>query len=120
MDYSLMAGFDDASRRLFVGIIDCIRTYTWDKELESWIKARGKNKPTITSPRDYRNRFRVSMMQYVLQSPNVYHEFSRSVGVGQALPEREERAELPRGKAGGEQQDGVAALVDEVAMREIG
>ncbi len=67
MDYSLMAGFDDAGKELVVGIIDCIRTYTWDKKLESWIKDRGKNRPTITSPRDYRNRFRVSMMQYVLQ-----------------------------------------------------
>lgn len=67
MDYSLMAGFDDERKELIVGIIDCIRTYTWDKKLESWIKDRGKNKPTITSPKDYRNRFRVSMMQYVLQ-----------------------------------------------------
>jgi 1-phosphatidylinositol-3-phosphate 5-kinase len=54
---------------------DCIRTYTWDKKLESWIKDRGKNKPTITSPKDYRNRFRVSMMQYVLQAPTVWHSF---------------------------------------------
>lgn len=55
--------------------VDCIRTYTWDKKLESWIKDRGKNKPTITSPKDYRNRFRVSMMQYVLQAPTVWHSF---------------------------------------------
>jgi 1-phosphatidylinositol-3-phosphate 5-kinase len=75
MDYSLMAGFDDEKKELVVGIIDCIRTYTWDKKLESWIKDRGKNKPTITSPRDYRNRFRVSMMQYVLQAPTVWHSF---------------------------------------------
>lgn len=79
MDYSLMAGFDDTARTLTIGIIDCIRTYTWDKKLESWIKDRGKNKPTITSPKDYRNRFRVSMLQYVLQAPNVYHEFSKQV-----------------------------------------
>lgn len=58
---------------------DCIRTYTWDKKLESWIKDRGKNKPTITSPKDYRNRFRVSMMQYVLQAPNVWHGFLNQV-----------------------------------------
>lgn len=69
MDYSLMAGFDDEKKEIIVGIIDCIRTYTWDKKLESWIKDRGKNKPTITSPKDYRNRFRVSMMQYILVSP---------------------------------------------------
>ena len=67
MDYSLMAGFDDERKEIVVGIIDCIRTYTWDKKLESWIKDRGKNKPTITSPKEYRNRFRGSMGQYVLQ-----------------------------------------------------
>ncbi|KNG44207.1 1-phosphatidylinositol-3-phosphate 5-kinase [Stemphylium lycopersici] len=76
MDYSLMAGFDDTEREIIVGIIDCIRTYTWDKKLESWIKDRGKNKPTITSPRDYRNRFRIAMEKYILQAPNCWHQFS--------------------------------------------
>jgi 1-phosphatidylinositol-3-phosphate 5-kinase len=83
MDYSLMAGFDDTNREIIVGIIDCIRTYTWDKKLESWIKDRGKNKPTITSPRDYRNRFRIAMEKYILQAPNCWHQFSgRLVGQG--------------------------------------
>ncbi|KAI5380646.1 hypothetical protein J4E82_000603 [Alternaria postmessia] len=83
MDYSLMAGFDDTQREIIVGIIDCIRTYTWDKKLESWIKDRGKNKPTITSPRDYRNRFRIAMEKYILQAPNCWHQFSgRLVGQG--------------------------------------
>jgi 1-phosphatidylinositol-3-phosphate 5-kinase len=63
---------------------DCIRTYTWDKKLESWIKDRGKNKPTITSPRDYRNRFRSAMDKYILQAPNCWHQFSGRV-VGGAL-----------------------------------
>jgi 1-phosphatidylinositol-3-phosphate 5-kinase len=75
MDYSLMAGFDDVNREIIVGIIDCIRTYTWDKKLESWIKDRGKNKPTITSPKDYRMRFRVAMEKYILQAPNCWHQF---------------------------------------------
>ncbi|OCK86087.1 hypothetical protein K432DRAFT_421271 [Lepidopterella palustris CBS 459.81] len=75
MDYSLMAGFDDRRREIVVGIIDCIRTYTWDKKLESWIKDRGKNKPTITSPKDYRNRFRIAMAKYILQAPNCWHQF---------------------------------------------
>ncbi|KAL9065899.1 MAG: hypothetical protein Q9157_007317 [Trypethelium eluteriae] len=75
MDYSLMAGIDDQRREMVVGIIDCIRTYTWDKKLESWIKDRGKNKPTITSPKDYRNRFRVSISNYFLQAPNCWHQF---------------------------------------------
>ncbi|PVI02370.1 hypothetical protein DM02DRAFT_613056 [Periconia macrospinosa] len=83
MDYSLMAGFDDTNREIIVGIIDCIRTYTWDKKLESWIKDRGKNKPTITSPKDYRNRFRIAMEKYILQAPNCWHQFQgRVVGVG--------------------------------------
>lgn len=83
MDYSLMAGFDDTNREIIVGIIDCIRTYTWDKKLESWIKDRGKNKPTITSPKDYRNRFRIAMEKYILQAPNCWHQFSgRVVGNG--------------------------------------
>ncbi|GAM89451.1 hypothetical protein ANO11243_074890 [Dothideomycetidae sp. 11243] len=133
MDYSLMAGFDDPSRRLFVGIIDCIRTYTWDKKLESWIKDRGKNKPTITSPKDYRNRFRVSMMQYVLQSPNVYHEFSRAAGVmpgamrptaSNARPEASDAPFMTGGARQPESRDGLRGavedgLVDEVAMHEM-
>lgn len=87
MDYSLMAGFDDTRKELVVGIIDCIRTYTWDKKLESWIKDRGKNKPTITSPKDYRNRFRVSMMQYVLQAPNCWHQFQVNMAPPKTLKE---------------------------------
>ncbi|KAJ9627167.1 Mitochondrial distribution and morphology protein 12 [Taxawa tesnikishii (nom. ined.)] len=97
MDYSLMAGFDDERKQLVVGIIDCIRTYTWDKKLESWIKDRGKNKPTITSPKDYRNRFRVSMMQYVLQAPNVWHQFS-----SQMAPPRTLRGLTEQERDGGE------------------
>ncbi|KAF2863406.1 hypothetical protein K470DRAFT_210901 [Piedraia hortae CBS 480.64] len=79
MDYSLMAGFDDTRKELIIGIIDCIRTYTWDKKLESWIKDRGKNKPTITSPRDYRNRFRMSMMAYILQAPTPWLKFQGTI-----------------------------------------
>lgn len=87
MDYSLMAGFDDETKEMVVGIIDCIRTYTWDKKLESWIKDRGKNKPTITSPKDYRNRFRVSMMNYVLQAPNCWHQFQAQMPGPRTLKE---------------------------------
>jgi 1-phosphatidylinositol-3-phosphate 5-kinase len=82
MDYSLMAGFDDTNREIIVGIIDCIRTYTWDKKLESWIKDRGKNKPTITSPKDYRNRFRIAMEKYILQAPNCWHQFAGRMVAG--------------------------------------
>ena len=69
MDYSLMIAIDENRKELVVGIIDCIRTYTWDKKLESWIKDRGKNRPTVTSPRDYKTRFREAMGRYILQAP---------------------------------------------------
>jgi 1-phosphatidylinositol-3-phosphate 5-kinase len=85
MDYSLMAGFEDEKKDIIVGIIDCIRTYTWDKKLETWIKDRGKHKPTVTSPKDYRNRFRVAMGKYILQAPNCWHQF----GPGKAFLGRE-------------------------------
>jgi 1-phosphatidylinositol-3-phosphate 5-kinase len=83
MDYSLMAGFDDEAREIVVGIIDCIRTYTWDKKLETWIKDRGKNKPTVTSPKDYRNRFRIAMSKYILQAPDCWHQFQAVVAAAQ-------------------------------------
>lgn len=74
MDYSLMIAIDEPRKELVVGIIDCIRTYTWDKKLESWIKDRGfagggKNRPTVTSPKEYKSRFREAMARYVLHAP---------------------------------------------------
>ena len=69
MDYSLMVAIDEIRKELVVGIIDCIRTYTWDKKLESWMKDRGKNRPTVTSPKEYKNRFREAMGRYILQAP---------------------------------------------------
>jgi len=43
---------------LVVGIIDYIRTFTWDKRLEMWIKSTGilggsGNLPTVVSPSEY-------------------------------------------------------------------
>lgn len=74
MDYSLMVAVDESRKELVIGIIDCIRTYTWDKKLESWIKDRGfagggRNRPTVTSPKEYKSRFREAMSRYVLQAP---------------------------------------------------
>ncbi|KAJ5673020.1 hypothetical protein N7507_002147 [Penicillium longicatenatum] len=83
MDYSLMIAIDDKRSELVVGIIDCIRTYTWDKKLESWIKDRGfagggRNRPTVTSPREYKSRFREAMARYVLQAPSCWHQLQPS------------------------------------------
>ncbi|KAJ6785635.1 hypothetical protein PWT90_09622 [Aphanocladium album] len=83
MDYSLMIAVDEARKELVVGIIDCIRTYTWDKKLESWIKDRGfagggRNRPTVTSPKEYKSRFREAMARYILQAPNCWHLFNNT------------------------------------------
>ncbi|QDS68694.1 hypothetical protein FKW77_002785 [Venturia effusa] len=104
MDYSLMAGFDDETKEIIVGVIDCIRTYTWDKKLETWIKDRGKNKPTVTSPKDYRNRFRVAMSKYILQAPNCWHQFQHQQIAGRPMASKTGRSgERSRsGSAGGE------------------
>jgi len=94
MDYSLMAGFDDESREIVVGIIDTIRTYTWDKKLETWIKDRGKNKPTVTSPKDYRNRFRIAMSKYILQAPDCWHQFQASLPPPKQVKALERKEEI--------------------------
>ncbi|KAK4779853.1 hypothetical protein SAY87_015959 [Trapa incisa] len=76
MDYSLLVGVDDESKVLVVGIIDFMRQYTWDKHLESWVKASGflggpKNvSPTIISPEQYKKRFRKAMTSYFLTVQN--------------------------------------------------
>ncbi|KAL2136610.1 hypothetical protein VTI74DRAFT_2639 [Chaetomium olivicolor] len=80
MDYSLMVAVDEIKKEISVGIIDCIRTYTWDKQLESWIKNRGfagggRNRPTVTSPREYKSRFREAMTRYILEAPNCWYPF---------------------------------------------
>nr|XP_023422804.1 1-phosphatidylinositol 3-phosphate 5-kinase [Cavia porcellus] len=41
IDYSLLVGRDDTSNELVVGIIDYIRTFTWDKKLEMVVKSTG-------------------------------------------------------------------------------
>ncbi|KAG9141024.1 hypothetical protein Leryth_012606 [Lithospermum erythrorhizon] len=39
MDYSLLVGIDEERHELVLGIIDFMRQYTWDKHLETWVKA---------------------------------------------------------------------------------
>ncbi|KAJ4874801.1 putative 1-phosphatidylinositol-3-phosphate 5-kinase FAB1C [Raphanus sativus] len=75
MDYSLLVGFDEDRKELVLGIIDFMRQYTWDKHLETWVKASGilggpKNaSPTIVSPKQYKRRFRKAMTTYFLTVP---------------------------------------------------
>uniref|UniRef100_A0A0E0IHB2 1-phosphatidylinositol-3-phosphate 5-kinase n=1 Tax=Oryza nivara TaxID=4536 RepID=A0A0E0IHB2_ORYNI len=55
MDYSLFVGVDKQKKELVFGIIDYLRQYTWDKQLESWVKTSlfvPKNlSPTVSSPK---------------------------------------------------------------------
>ncbi|OBZ68491.1 1-phosphatidylinositol 3-phosphate 5-kinase FAB1, partial [Grifola frondosa] len=88
MDYSLVVGVDSMNNELVVGIVgalgfsrsfylrshnfslDYIRTYTWDKKLESWVKdstflgGANKGEPTIIGPKQYRHRFLSAMERY--------------------------------------------------------
>ncbi|TFY71832.1 hypothetical protein EVG20_g1173 [Dentipellis fragilis] len=70
MDYSLVVGVDSVKNELVVGIVDYVRTYTWDKKLESWVKesafmgGAGKGEPTIVTPKQYRQRFTSAMERY--------------------------------------------------------
>lgn len=79
MDYSLVIGIDDTSRKLYVGIIDWLRTFTWDKKVENWMKGnslvvkKGKD-PTIVTPKQYRTRFREAMDRYILEVPDIWYE----------------------------------------------
>ncbi|KAG7843496.1 hypothetical protein KL942_000592 [Ogataea angusta] len=80
MDYSLVVGIDSENKELVVGIIDCIRTFTWDKKLESWVKEKGLvggtgvgKEPTVITPKQYKNRFREAMERYILMAPGPFY-----------------------------------------------
>ncbi|TYI28833.1 hypothetical protein ES332_A05G272300v1 [Gossypium tomentosum] len=74
MDYSLLVGVDMERRELVCGIIDYLRQYTWDKQLETWVKSSlvvPKNLlPTVISPKEYKKRFRKFMSTYFLSVPD--------------------------------------------------
>lgn len=75
MDYSLLVGIDDVTGELVVGIVDFIRTYTWDKKLESWVKESGfmgGKEPTVVGPVAYKMRFREAMAGYFLMIPEKF------------------------------------------------
>ncbi|NXN97522.1 FYV1 kinase, partial [Rhinopomastus cyanomelas] len=75
IDYSLLVGRDDTNNELVVGIIDYIRTFTWDKKLEMVVKSTGilggqGKMPTVVSPELYRTRFCEAMDKYFLMVPD--------------------------------------------------
>lgn len=93
MDYSLLVGIDQDRKQLVIGIVgnlshvtnwcvsmcllDYIRTYTWDKKLESWVKESGLlggggKEPTIVTPGQYKKRFRDAMERYFTMVPDAH------------------------------------------------
>ncbi|CAL8101719.1 unnamed protein product [Orchesella dallaii] len=75
MDYSLLVGFDEEKRELVVGVIDYIRTFTWDKKIETFVKSSGilggqGKTPTVVSPVEYQTRFCEAMDRYFLLVPD--------------------------------------------------
>lgn len=78
MDYSLVIGLDEGGNTIVAGIIDYIRTYTWDKKIESWVKARAATsnikEPTVVSPKQYKGRFRESMERYFVMVPDCWSQ----------------------------------------------
>ena len=71
MDYSLIVGCNEHTRYLWLGIIDFIRTFTWDKRLESVVKkivSLGEN-PTIIEPELYRQRLLTFIDSMILVMP---------------------------------------------------
>ncbi|XP_011863419.1 PREDICTED: 1-phosphatidylinositol 3-phosphate 5-kinase isoform X2 [Vollenhovia emeryi] len=86
MDYSLLVGLEPSSDELVLGIIDYIRTFTWDKKLETMVKKSGilggqGKLPTIISPEEYRARFIAAMHRYFLPVPDRWSGLGKSVEI---------------------------------------
>lgn len=82
MDYSLLVGLDSEEKLLVLGIIDYIRTFTFDKKLESLVKQTGflggqGKLPTIISPKMYKQRFSVAMERYFMVVPDRWEGLSK-------------------------------------------
>ncbi|KAL5017949.1 hypothetical protein ScPMuIL_003671 [Solemya velum] len=80
MDYSLLVGLDEGKKQLVVGIIDYVRTFTWDKKVETFVKKASSGKlPTVVSPELYRDRFLKAMDRYFLPVPDQWSGLGRGV-----------------------------------------
>ena len=75
MDYRFVAGVDARNGELVVGVVDYLRRYTWDKQLESYVKSAGglgagEREPTVVSPDQYKKRFRRAIGRYFVAVPS--------------------------------------------------
>jgi 1-phosphatidylinositol-3-phosphate 5-kinase len=67
IDYSMFVIINPETKRIRFGIIDYIQQYTFEKELESFVKHKMssiKEDPTIIPPEAYKKRFRYAMDAY--------------------------------------------------------
>jgi len=76
MDYSMLVGLHSGT--LAVGIVDYLRQYTWDKQLETYVKTgsavlsgQQAQQPTVISPKEYARRFRKSMRSCFVVQPGI-------------------------------------------------
>jgi len=80
MDYSLLCGFDQENNEIIVGIIDYLRTFTWDKKLETYFKLiAGRRLPTIVSPDVYKTRFINAIDCYFLEVPDRWYQDPKNI-----------------------------------------
>jgi len=81
VDYSLLVSYhnDEQQSIIYAGIIDYIRTYTWDKKIETIVKSIGPvgSTPTVISPEHYRTRFLRQMDQYFPVVPDEWHAYEK-------------------------------------------
>ena len=106
MDYSLLAGVDrsgsgsgsgsgagaasgagpnrESGGELVVGVIDYLRRYTWDKQLETYVKYAGVlgeggigREPTVIGPERYARRFRNAVARYFVAMPEKENDATR-------------------------------------------
>uniref|UniRef100_H2ZJY5 PIPK domain-containing protein n=1 Tax=Ciona savignyi TaxID=51511 RepID=H2ZJY5_CIOSA len=80
IDYSLLVGVDGDSKEIVIGIIDYMRTFTWDKKLEMVVKSYGmigiqgtRSMPTVVSPQLYKTRFCEAMDRYFQAVPDRWY-----------------------------------------------
>ena len=92
MDYSLLVGIDVERRCIVVGIIDYLRTFTFDKKLEYVVKSTGLlggqgKAPTVLYPGKYRDRFISAMKQFFLEVPDHWFAYeTHNFRLGSQIP----------------------------------
>ncbi|KAL0234606.1 hypothetical protein PCE1_001642 [Barthelona sp. PCE] len=74
VDYSLLIGINEDKQEIAVGIIDYVRSYTWDKRVESILKSSGifgesGKRPTVVPPEIYQKRFKDALWRYFIALP---------------------------------------------------